>query len=326
MECAGIKDIVKPSEVTRVQELIYELKIGDVMTKQLVTVSPDTALAEFREVLRFNRISGTPVVEDGRLVGIISLEDLIKALSEGDIEAPVRSRMTHNVYTVLAYESVIEAVKVFSQRRVGRLPVVDEQGNLVGIITQGDITHGLLKAIELDYHTEEISRYRASHIFEDIVSDRTSLLLRYKVRARDFTRGGEASSKIKRALIRLGGNPQDVRRVAIATYEAEMNIIIHTDHGGEIVAEIQPEQVRILAIDHGPGIADVEQAMQPGFSTAPEWIREMGFGAGVGLNNIQKCADEMHLESIPGVGTRLQIVVFLQPGGEGCAGEQSETS
>ncbi len=317
--------MVKPTEVTRVQELVYELKIGDVMTKRLVTVTPDTSMAEFKEVLRVNRISGTPVVEDGRLVGIISLEDLIKALSEGDLEGPVRERMTRNVRTVSAHESVIEAVKVFSQTGVGRLPVVDEQDNLVGIITQGDITHGLLKAIELDYHSDEISRYRASHIFEDIVSDRTSLLLRYKVRAKDFTRGGEASSKIKRALLRLGGNPQVVRRVAIATYEAEMNIIIHTDHGGEIVAEIQPEQVRVLAVDHGPGIADVEQAMQPGFSTAPEWIREMGFGAGVGLNNIQKCADEMHLESTLGVGTRLQIVVYLQPRGEGGAGA-SETS
>ncbi|MBC7251719.1 MAG: CBS domain-containing protein [Anaerolineae bacterium] len=317
--------MVKPTEVTRVQELVYELKIGDVMTKRLVTVTPDTSMAEFKEVLRVNRISGTPVVENGRLVGIISLEDLIKALSEGDLEGPVCERMTRDVRTVSAHESVIEAVKVFSQTGVGRLPVVDEQGQLVGIITQGDITHGLLKAIELDYHSDEISRYRASHIFEDIVSDRTSLLLRYKVRARDFTRGGEASSKIKRALIRLGGNPQVVRRVAIATYEAEMNIIIHTDHGGEIVAEIQPEQVRVLAVDHGPGIADVEQAMQPGFSTAPEWIREMGFGAGVGLNNIQKCADEMHLESTLGVGTRLQIVVYLQPRGEGGAGA-SETS
>jgi len=317
--------MVKPTEVTRVQELIYELKIGEVMTKRLVTVTPNTSMAEFKEVLRVNRISGAPVIEDGRLVGIISLEDLIKALSEGDIESPVRNRMTRNVYTVSAHESVIEAVKVFSQKGVGRLPVVDNQGNLVGIITQGDITHGLLKAIELDYHAEEISRYRASHIFEDIVSDRTSLMLRYKVRAKDFTRGGEASSKIKRALTRLGGNPQNVRRVAIATYEAEMNIIIHTDHGGEIVAEIQPEQVRILAVDHGPGIADIEQAMQPGFSTAPEWILEMGFGAGVGLNNIQKCADEMNLESTPGVGTRLQIIVYLQPGDESRAGGQSET-
>jgi CBS domain-containing protein/anti-sigma regulatory factor (Ser/Thr protein kinase) len=312
--------MVKSTEITRVQELIYELKIEEVMTRRLVTVTSDTSMAEFREVLRMNRISGTPVVENGRMVGIISLEDLIKALSEGDMESPVSDRMTRNVYTVSTHEPAIEAVKILSQRGVGRLPVVDEHDNLVGIITQGDITHGLLKTIEVDYHAEEISRYRASHIFEDILSDRTSMLLRYEVRPRDFNRGGEASSKIKRALTRLGANPLITRRVAISTYEAEMNIIIHTDHGGEIVAEIQPGQVRIIATDQGPGIADVEQAMQPGFSTAPEWAREMGFGAGVGLNNLQRCADEMSLESTLGVGTKLQFTIYLQPGGEGSPG------
>ncbi|MCL0081768.1 CBS domain-containing protein [Dehalococcoidia bacterium] len=317
---------MKPTEITRVQELIYEMKIGEVMTKRVVTVTPDTSIAEFREVLRINRISGTPVVENGRMVGIISLEDLIKALSQGDLGSPVREKMTRNVYTVSARESAIEGVKIFSHKGVGRLPVVDEQGSLVGIITRGDITQGLLKAIEVDYHAEEISRYRASHIFEDIVSDSTSMLLRYEVRPGDFNRGGEASSKIKRALTQLGGDPQTTRRVAIATYEAEMNIIIHTDSGGEIVAEIQPDQVSVRAVDHGPGIADVEQAMQPGFSLAPEWIREMGFGAGVGLNNIQKCADEMNLESTLGAGTRLQFTIYLQPEGEGRKGGQNETS
>ncbi|MBC7224961.1 MAG: anti-sigma regulatory factor [Anaerolineae bacterium] len=145
--------------------------------------------------------------------------------------------------------------------------------------------------------------------------------MRYKVRARDFQRGGEASSKIRRALTRLGAGAQVVRRAAIATYEAEMNIIIHTTHGGEIVAEVQPHQVRILAVDHGPGIEDVERAMQPGYSTAPEWIRELGFGAGMGLTNIQRCADEMHLESKLGAGTRLTIVIRLRGGAPGPAEE-----
>jgi CBS domain-containing protein/anti-sigma regulatory factor (Ser/Thr protein kinase) len=317
---------VKSTKITRVQELIYELKIGEVMTKKLVTVTPDTSMSEFREVLRVNRISGTPVVENGRMVGIISLEDLIKALSQGEIGSSVRDKMTRNVYAVSARELVIEVVKVFSQKGVGRLPVVNENGDLVGIITRGDITQGLLKAIEMDYHAEETIRYRSSYIFEDIISDSTSMLLRYKVNAGDFEQGGEASSKIKRALLRLGANPQIARRVAISTYEAEMNIIIHTTDGGEIIVEIHPEYVRMLALDKGPGIADVEQAMQPGFSTASERIREMGFGAGVGLNNIKKCADEMDLRSALGRGTTLQVIIKLQSDREGHTGGQNETS
>lgn len=300
-------------QITRIQELIYELPIARVMTTQVITVSPDTSMSELKEILRVNRVSGTPVLEQGRLVGIASIEDLIKALENGDIHAPVRERMSTRLITVQANESVVEAVKKFVQHKVGRLPVVNERGELVGILTGGDITRGLLEAIGLDYHAEEISRYRARHIFEDIVSDQTGLILRYRVKARDFTGGGGASSKIKRALDRLGAPPQVQRRVAIAAYEAEMNLIIHTDNGGELIAEIQPEVIRIVATDNGPGIPDIEQAMQPGFSTAPNWIRELGFGAGMGLSNIKKCADAMKLDSQVGVGTRLEIVIRIQP-------------
>lgn len=298
---------------TKIQELIYELPIERVMKKGVIRVSPETSMTELKEVLRVNRISGAPVLDGDQLVGVISIEDLIKALVEGDVEAPVRKRMTTRVITVRENESVVEAVKKFAQYKVGRLLVVNEKGQLTGILTGGDITRGLLEAISLDYHAEEISRYRAKHIFEDIVSDQTSLILRYKVEAKDFKKGGTASSKIKRALDRLGAVPEVIRRVAISVYEAEINLIIHADQGGELIAEIQPEVIRILAIDQGPGIPDVDRAMSPGFSTAPNWIRELGFGAGMGLMNIKNCADSMKLESTAGVGTRLEIVIYLRP-------------
>ena len=298
---------------TKVQELIYELPIRRVMKNDVITVSPDTSMTELKEVLRINRVSGVPVLEEGRLVGIISIEDLIKALEVGDIGAPVRKKMTTRPITVREDESVVEAVKKFTQYKVGRLLVVNDQGDLTGILTGGDITRGLLEAISLDYHAEEISRYRARHIFEDIVSDQTSLILRYRVKAGDFKSGGRASSKLKRALDRLGGLPEVIRRVAIAAYEAEMNLIIHADEGGELVAELQPDMIRLSVIDHGPGIPDIDQAMSPGFSTAPNWIRELGFGAGMGLANIKKCADSMKLESEVGIGTKLEIIICLRP-------------
>ena len=298
---------------TKVQELIYELPIKRVMKKDVITVSPDTSMTELKEVLRINRVSGVPVLEEGRLAGIISIEDLIKALEVGDIGAPVRKKMTTRPITVREDESVVEAVKKFAQYKVGRLLVVNDQGDLTGILTGGDITRGLLEAISLDYHAEEISRYRARHIFEDIVSDQTSLILRYRVKAGDFKSGGRASSKLKRALDRLGGLPAVIRRVAIAAYEAEMNLIIHADEGGELVAELQPDMIRLSVIDHGPGIPDIDQAMSPGFSTAPNWIRELGFGAGMGLANIKKCADSMKLESELGIGTKLEIIICLRP-------------
>ena len=133
------------------------------------------------------------------------------------------------------------------------------------------------------------------------------------MKAGDFKSGGRASSKLKRALDRLGGLPEVIRRVAIAAYEAEMNLIIHADAGGELVAELQPDMIRLSVIDHGPGIPDIDQAMSPGFSTAPNWIRELGFGAGMGLANIKKCADSMKLESEVGIGTKLEIIICLRP-------------
>jgi CBS domain-containing protein/anti-sigma regulatory factor (Ser/Thr protein kinase) len=302
------------SEITRVQELVYELRIEEVMTRNVITVTPQSSMAELREVLREHRISGTPVMQNGELVGIISVEDLIKALAGGEMEATVGEKMIPNPVALHADEAVVIAVDYFAKYDFGRFPVIDEKGRLVGILTRGDIIEGLLKKLEVEYHEEEIRRYRVSHIFEDIVSNRTSLILRYDVVARDFDQAGEASSKIKHALSRLGVSPQIVRRAAIAAYEAEMNIVLHTDKGGEIVTEIQPGQIVIRAVDTGPGIPDIEQAMQPGFSTAPEWIRELGFGAGMGLTNIQRCADEMRLESPKGRWTSLEVVIYLDRG------------
>jgi len=314
--------VKRAKEVTRVQELVYELKVEQAMTGDVVAVTPQTLMVEFREILRVNRISGTPVLENGELVGIVSIEDLIKALASSELEATVGEKMTTEVKTLYADEPLIQAVGKFARYGFGRFPAVDRQGKLVGILTQGDIVKGLLKRLEIDYHEEEIHRYRASHIFEDIVADEAALLFRYNVIGQDFTRAGEASSKLKRTLSRLGINPRIIRQVAIISYEAEMNIVIFTD-GGELVAEVRPERIKIEAIDGGPGIPDIEKAMHPGFSTAPEWVREMGFGAGMGLLNIQACSDEMKLESTVGVETHLEAIVYVE-GGKGDAERDSQ--
>ena len=301
-------------ELTKIQELVYELKIEQVMAQPVIAVTPQTSLTELKDILRENRISGVPVLADHELVGIVSIEDLIRALESGTIDASVGEKMTRRVITVCSMESVIRAVELFALHGVGRLPVVDPKGNLVGMLTSSDITQGLLKAIGLDYHQEEIRKYRASHIFDDIQSDRTTLILSYRVQNDNLACGGEAASRIKKALTRLGGSPAVIRRVAIATYEAEMNLVIHTNSGGDIIAEIRPDKIHIVAIDNGPGIPDVEQAMQPGFSTAPDWIRELGFGAGMGLLNIQRCVDKMNLQSDVDVGTRLEMEIDIPEG------------
>jgi len=299
-------------EITRVEELSYELKINQVMTSVMKTVTPDTSMEEVADIFRTTHISGAPVVVEGNLVGILSIEDLIRSLRATDIKSPVEKYMTTDVITVHDYDPVIEALKTFVIQHVGQLPVVNVHGKLVGIITKGDITRGFLRSLQNDFQAEEVRRYRASHLFEDIVSNRTSLILRYEIKPKDFNHGGRASSSIKRALIRLGANPQTALRCGIAIYEAEMNLIIHTNHGGTIRVEIEPHQITMEAVDDGPGIKDIDLAMKPGWSTATEEIREMGFGAGMGLVNISRCVDHMKLESSPEKGTRLKVKLFLK--------------
>jgi CBS domain-containing protein/anti-sigma regulatory factor (Ser/Thr protein kinase) len=299
--------------ITRVDELFYELKIADVMAMNPKTISPDQTIEEVLELMRREQISGAPVIQGDQMVGVISIEDLIRALRQRALKAPARQFMTTQVISVHDQHPVIEALKTFTKTRVGRLPVINDDERLVGIITKGDITRGILTALQQDYEEEEVRRYRASHLFEDIISDRTTLILRYQVKAGDFTSGGQASSHIKRALLRLGASPQIARRCGIAVYEAEINLIIHTWHGGTVRVGIEPSDILIETFDDGPGIPDVKMAMTPGFSTASEQAREMGFGAGMGLKNIQRCTDTMDLQSTPGVGTHLKMKIYLRP-------------
>ena len=133
------------------------------------------------------------------------------------------------------------------------------------------------------------------------------LQLRYTVPGDDFTRAGEASGDVKHKLKKLGYNPSAIRRVSIAMYEGEINMVIHA-HGGKAVAEIYPDRIEICLQDSGPGIADIDLAMKAGYSTATENIRSLGFGAGMGLPNMKKYSDEMRIESTVGVGT----IVFLR--------------
>lgn len=298
--------------ITRSEELAYELKIAEVMSTQMQLLSPDMHMGDVLAMFRQAHISGAPVVANGKCIGIISIEDTIRCLLNNDMQAPVSEYMTRNVISISSGEPVISALKTFVTIQVGRLPVVDDTGKLVGILTKGDITRGLLKALQHDYQAEEVIRYRASHLFEDIESDRTSLILRYNITPRDFTKGGTASSNIKRALLRLGAPPQIARRTGIAVYEAEINLIIHTTNGGVIRVEIEPQKITIDAYDDGPGIADIEQALRPGYSTATNEVRELGFGAGMGLVNISRCVDNMKLESTVGVGTRLKMKINLE--------------
>lgn len=126
----------------------------------------------------------------------------------------------------------------------------------------------------------------------------------------NFTTAGEASSNIKNILKLLGVSSEKIRRASIAAYEAEMNIAIHSN-GGKIILFIEEDYIKLLAVDNGPGIDNIDLAMKKGFSTASNKIREMGFGAGMGLPNIRKCSDKFNIESKLGEYTRLEATIYI---------------
>ena len=137
-----------------------------------------------------------------------------------------------------------------------------------------------------------------------------TMVLTYDVPSDDFTRAGEASSDVKSKLKMLGVDPTAVRKVAIAMYEGEINMVIHAN-GGTITVEITPERIKMVLADVGPGIPDVDLAMRAGYSTAPDEVRSLGFGAGMGLPNMKKYSDEMEIDTEIGVGTTITMVVNI---------------
>ncbi len=136
------------------------------------------------------------------------------------------------------------------------------------------------------------------------------LIFTYVIDGNDFTRAGEASSSVKNKLKMLGVASDVIRKTAIAMYEGEINMVIHAD-GGTITVTISDTDITMVLADTGPGIPDIDQAMQEGFSTAREEVRSLGFGAGMGLPNMKRYSDEMHIDTVVGQGTTITMKVRL---------------
>jgi CBS domain-containing protein/anti-sigma regulatory factor (Ser/Thr protein kinase) len=301
--------------VSKTQEMVYEITVGEVMAPKMVSVGPDQTMSEFRLILRDNRISGTPVVENGKLVGMVSIEDLINALYDNAINDPIRERMKTKVECLYSDELLVHCIAKFSKYGYRRYPVLNRENELVGIITKGSIVEGLLRKLEIEYeqHETKVSltpqRPTMRKFFEDVSADEISFTFKYRVAGQTLKDAGKAASELKNALKKLGVCPPLLRRIGVATYEAEINLASYTK-GGEIRAQVEKWGITVEVTDNGPGIPDIELAMKPGYSTAPDWVRELGFGAGMGLVNIKKCSDEMDLKSSVPEGTHLTMQFY----------------
>lgn len=139
--------------------------------------------------------------------------------------------------------------------------------------------------------------------------------MKFELEGSNFSKAGYASSQIKKVLKQLSVDPRIIKRVVVALYEAEVNVVAHA-YRGTVVAEIAADKISLLLQDEGPGIPDITQAMQEGYSTASPAVREMGFGAGMGLPNMKKNVDELTIESEVGKGTTVCMTTYFSPKGE----------
>ncbi|GHV03368.1 serine/threonine protein kinase [Spirochaetia bacterium] len=297
-----ISTVDSPSAVL---ELIYQLKIKDVMVGAVVTAKKTDTMRHIQALMRENYITGVPIVEeDRRLAGIVSMDDIVTALDKGFIERPAEERMTRNVIVLEDDMPLSFAISYLNKYRYGRFPVVNKNKELMGIITSKDVIGTLL--VEMNREVLRLEKINQSGMTGPSAnSEMEFTTVRY-----DFEIAGRASTGIKKALKARNVDPKIIRRVAIASYELEINQVVHSN-GGLIQCSIQPDKVTIIAADTGPGIADVNQALQEGFSTANEWVRSLGFGAGMGLANTKRVSDEFTIHSALGSGTRVRSTVFL---------------
>ncbi len=298
-----------------VLELIYRLKVRDVMMTDVVTANPSTNLRDIQKMMRDRRITGVPILDSKRLVGIVSIGDIIEALDGGWINEPASLHMSTSPIVLEDDMPLSFAITWFNKYGYRRFPVLDRDSSLAGIVTAADVLRALLmemnremERLESDIAAPHANGEHASHAGD---SANPSIRLSFASRKFDFENAGKASAELKKALKGIGVDPAAIRRAAIASYELEMNQVIHSD-GGVMEFTVSAGEIRIVARDVGPGIEDVKAAMTEGWSTANQWIRSLGFGAGLGLPNAKRSADEFSIESKMGVGTTIQVLVRYQ--------------
>ncbi len=288
-----------------VMELLYSLRVKDAMTGSVVTASTSSPLRRVQNLMKEHAITAVPILEGERLLGIVSIGDIIQALDSGTMERPASEIMTSSVVTLDEDMPLSFAVTYFDRYKYGRFPVLATNGRLAGIITASDVLRRLLIALN-----EEIGRMEQRIAGRQPPSEGPvpSMELSFGTAPLDFSRAGNISARFKKALTEKGCPPPIARKVAVASYELELNQVIHST-GGIMRLRVYEDTIEIFAQDEGPGIPDVEMAMREGYSTANEWVRSLGFGAGMGLPNVKRVADEFFIESTTGKGTSVRALI-----------------
>lgn len=312
-------------------ELLFKLKVKDVMTTNVVTVAPSDTFRTAQQVMKENHITGVPVVVGKNLAGLVSMDNIVSAFDNGTIDDTCESKMTRNIIVLQDNMPLSFAVSYFNKFKYGRFPVLNTANELVGIVTTSDVISALLVAMNKEVERLEREAMQAQAALENgsqlasSSTERSSLLqkvedlkkmpnrvIEFKTEPFNFETAGQASTEVKKILRGMNVDPALTRRIGIASYELEINQVVHSQ-GGIMRYYITPEKLTIEAADIGPGIKDVEKALTEGFSTASDRVRALGFGAGMGLPNTRRVSDGFKIQSEVGKGTTVHSWFFFNP-------------
>ena len=275
-----------------IMELLQRLRVRDVMrARDIISVVRSDSLRFAQNLMKRNNISGVP----------------------GWIHDTCQQHMATNLVVLEEDMPLAFAIKYFENYTFGRFPVLNKERDLVGIVSQRDVMRAIMKEL-----TDELARLEGRTPppgAADTAAKGEGALPYYSMRQfavvhNDLTNAGKAANEIKRMLKEAGVDKKTIRRVAVAAYELEINICIHSV-GGAITFILDTEKATIVAKDSGPGIKDVEWACRDGTSTANDWIRSMGFGAGMGLANSKRVADTFDITSKIPTGTTVMCTFNL---------------
>ena len=295
--------------------LLIHGTVSDFMSKPPITISRKSTMADAKKLMHDHRISGVPIIDkDGVLRGIVSIENIIIALEKGYINDPVYKHMTKNVEWLLEDMDIHSALQYISKYNYGRYPVINRDIKVVGVVTKGDVmrfTYARLGSIYLHnkIRDEKLAHRKNLQSSETITDDHSFF---HPINSTDLDNAGEGANLFKKFLQERKFPHNAIRRASISLYEAEVNVIIHAYGKGYIKAYCNGNRIIIVIVDNGPGIDDIDLAVQPGYTTASDEVREHGFGAGMGLANIKKYTDNLVILSKTGAGVKIEMVIIAK--------------
>ncbi|HNY36608.1 MAG TPA: CBS domain-containing protein [Petrotogaceae bacterium] len=303
--------------VEMLSKVFSNTKIKEIMTRPPIVVTQETKIKYVKDIMRIKGISGMPVIAPGfKLVGIISIEDIIRVFENGSFDDRVNKWMTPDPVYLKEDEMLLHFLQVNEDLKYGRYPVVNNDHKVVGVVTKLDILSWMFKKLGYIYVHDErrekaLNKKYMSTITGELL-DKEGVDFSYKIDYDSVEMIGAAATRLKKFLKEKKIQEDIIRKISIATYEAEANVVIHSSSTGNVYCWIKQDHIKVLIEDFGKGIEDLEQAMKEGFTTAPDNIKEKGFGAGMGLPNMKRFSDRMTIVSSIGKGVKVEILYYIK--------------